>query len=521
MAKRLATELATALGAVALTTLLLQLVRPFVWLPNFAMLYLLAVLAIAIRVGQRASVLAAIASFLAFNFFFVDPIHTLVVADSAQWMALLLLLVAGVVTGQLAETARQRSLEASAREREARLLFDVVRLVDELPLEAALEAVARRLREALDADAVLIRVDALATPVEATDGAPEALARARVTAREPRRMLERGSPGGDARWIRIRPWAIPGLRNAPGVEPVDVRISSEGRDLGRIVVVSGRPEARFGPADERLLLAAGSQLGRAAERQALQREATEAEVLRRTDELRTTMLRAVSHDLRTPLASIIAAAQSLQARDVSWSEAEREDFARSIEVEARRVDRMVSHLLDLSRIEAGALRLDLQWRDAGDAILDAVAGLRSASDAHRLRVDLPGTLPPVQFDAVAIGEVLANLVGNAVAHTPAGTEITVAAREIEGGVEIEVRDSGPGLSPAALAHLFEPFAGNATDRARTQGSGLGLAVAQRLVEAHGGRLCGGNDARGGARFWFSLPTSRAVDLEAGAAGEGT
>ncbi|MEZ4503472.1 MAG: DUF4118 domain-containing protein [Dehalococcoidia bacterium] len=506
-ARRPAIEVGAPILAVGAITGLLHVVRIFVWVPNFTMLYLVAVLAIAITVGSRAAILAAVASFIAFDFFFIEPLFTWTVAEPDEWVSLVVLLVAGVVTGQLAEIARRRAADAATRERDARVLFDVVRLVNEAELEDALQAVAERLLDALGAEAVLVRIEqASDQPIRVGAGSEEALTFARSTGFEGGRMLSAEQQGARRRWIGVRPGALPFRPRRSGrFEHAGVRIASEGRDLGRIVVVQRRDRSEFDPADERLLLAAASQLGRATEHRRLQREATDAEVLRRTDELRTAMLNAVSHDLRTPLASIVAAAESLQSVDVEWSEEERLEFARSIETEARRVDQMVSHLLDLSRIEAGVLRVDAQWRDLGELITSIVARLRPLADQHRISVQVPPDLPPLRFDAVAIGEVVANLVENAVRHTPAGTEIAISACPVEGAVAVEVRDSGPGLTSEAQAHLFEAFARGTRGRVRTRGSGLGLAVAKGLVEAHGGTISGGNDPRGGARFRFTLP----------------
>jgi len=517
--RRAAVEFGAPILAVGAITVLLHLVRNFVWAPNFTMVYLVAVLAIAVTSGSRASVIASIASFLAFDFFFIEPLHTLTVRDPAEWVALTLLLIAGLVTGQLADVARRRTVDAAAREREAIVLSGVVRLVNELDLEEALREVAKRLQDALRAEAVLIRIDGVTPePIRIGAGSDEALAFARTTSLEAGRILDESTHRSGGRWIRVRPGSHPMRRRSERFEHASARIASGGRDLGRIVVVHERAGPSFDPADERLLLAAGSQLGPAAERQQLRREATESEVLRRTDELRSAMLNAVSHDLRTPLASIVAAAESLQARDVEWTPEEREEFARSIETEARRVDQMVSHLLDLSRIEAGALRIDSQLRDLGTAITDTVARLRPLVQGHELVTAVPADLPLIHFDAVAVGEVLGNLIENALRYTPPGTEIAITACPVERGIEVEVRDHGPGLSPEAEAHLFEPFARGTRGRVRTQGSGLGLAVAKSLVEAHGGMIRGENDPRGGARFRFMLPFKRAQPREALAPG---
>jgi two-component system sensor histidine kinase KdpD len=258
-------------------------------------------------------------------------------------------------------------------------------------------------------------------------------------------------------------------------------------------------------ADDRLLLAAANQLGLTVERARLREVATEAEILQRTDKLKTALLNAVSHDLKTPLASIVASAGSLLQEDVSWTDEERREFARAIEDAAGYLNRLVSNLLDLSRIEAGALRPDKDWYDVGALIDDVLGRSRPLTAQHQVVVAVPDDLPPVPLDYLEIGDVLFNLVENATKHTAAGTEIRISARQIEGEVQIEVADRGPGMPPQEIQRLFDPFYRVKTTELHSKGMGLGLAVARGLVEANGGRIWAENRSEGGARFVFTLP----------------
>jgi two-component system sensor histidine kinase KdpD len=258
-------------------------------------------------------------------------------------------------------------------------------------------------------------------------------------------------------------------------------------------------------ADDRLLLAVANQIGLTVERVTLREVATEAEILQRTDELKTALLNAVSHDLKTPLASIIASAGSLLQEDVAWTDEERHEFARAIEEEAGYLNRLVSNLLDLSRIEAGALRPDKDWHDLGGLIDDVLGRLRTLTARHQVAVDVPEELPPVSLDYLEISDVLLNLIENATKHTPAGTEIRVSAREARGEVQVEVADRGPGIPPEDVQRLFDPFYRVRTAGSRPKGMGLGLAVAKGLIEAHGGRIWAENLPDGGASFAFALP----------------
>jgi two-component system sensor histidine kinase KdpD len=475
------------------------------------MLYLLAVMASAVLFGRGPAILASVASFLAFNFFFVEPHYTLSVTSNDEVVALLLLLIAGVITGQLTALLRQRADEARAREREAVVLYDVVRLMADPELERALTAVAERIRVELELSAAVI-VFGKQSPirVQADTGDSEAIALARE-AMGPAEMVlgggqaptatQRGQPG---RWIRVVPPTARALARLKSDRVRSVPVNLRGQPVGSIILVPTPGARKFGPADDRLLSAVAHQLGLALERLSLQREATEAEVLRRTDELRKALLNAVSHDLRTPLSSIMASAGSLRQRDVSWTDDQRGEFAEAIENEAQRLDRLVGNLLDLSRIEAGSIRPEKAWYDLGSLINEVAGRLRAVTTRHKLVINVPDTLPPVLFDYVEIDQVISNLIENAVKYTPAGTEICVSARSAGDHVEVEVADRGPGIPEASMPHLFDAFY-RASDSGLAKGSGLGLAVARGLVEAHGGSIRVENREGGGARFVFTLP----------------
>jgi two-component system sensor histidine kinase KdpD len=501
-----------AIGLVALFTGIVALVRSLVDAANVSMVYLLAVIATAIAGGSRPAILAALASFLAFNFFFIEPHYTFRVANDDEWVALALLLATGVVTGQLAAALRDRAIEAERREKEAVVLYDVVRLVSEPQLEEAMTAVAERLRNELRLSGVLMSLSGDSPlVVRAEAGDSESLRVAREAASLPERILgsgqaptaaERGTLG---RWIRIvHPLARTTSRQLHRGRARALPVVLAGRRIGSIVVVRPPGAPQSSSADDRLLSAVAHQLGLAVQRLRLQQEVTDAEVLRRTDELRTALLNAVSHDLRTPLSSIIASAGSLLQEEVDWAEAEKRDFARAIVEEAQRLDRLVGNLLDLSRIEAGSIQPAKGWYDLGSLVNEVAGRLRQTAPAHTIALDLPEELPPLYFDYVEIDQVLTNLVDNAARHTPAGTEIRIGVLANENDVRVEVTDSGPGIRVEALPHVFKAFY-RAPGPKPPGGSGLGLAVARGLVEAHGGQIWAENRAEGGAQFVFTLP----------------
>jgi two-component system sensor histidine kinase KdpD len=497
---------AVALAAVTLVSLLIGLVLGQVNLANSSMLYLLAVMATAVGFGRGPAVFASISAFLVFDWFFVTPQHQLTVTDPDEWLSLLFFLLTAIVTGQLAAGQRDRAREARHREREAVVLYDVVRLLGEGSTEDVLQAVAERLRQELQVSGVAIELwepSGATTWVSAGD--PEALAGLRNKRAAARVMQPGPAPSANdhaapGRWVRV---VRPTRRAVPpdAVHLVPVRVSD--KRVGALLLVG--TSDHFEASDDRLVSAAASQIGQAHERARLRAEATEAEILRRTDELRTALLNAVSHDLRTPLATIMASAGSLRQQDVAWTDQERQDFAQAIEEEADHLNHLVGNLLDLSRIEGGSLRPHQSWQDLDTVVEDTLDRLKSVTRGHHVRLDIAPGLPPMWFDPVEIGEVIYNLVENAAKYAPVGTDIGVIVRRDGSEASVSVEDGGPGIPPAAMPHLFNPFYRVMDTGSRAHGLGLGLAIVKGLVEAHGGRVWAENRPDGGARFTFTLP----------------
>lgn len=502
----------TALGAVAIVTALIGLVIGRVPMANISMLYLIAVLATAVAFGSGPAVLASFAAFLAFDWFFVEPVYTITVANPDEWTSLVVFLLTAIVTGQLAAGQRREARGAREREREAIVLYDVVRLMEDSNLDRALRAVCHRLRDELDLAAVAIQLP--------SDGGPstvvsvgdergleiirtgEKIGASRLDGGEAPTDHRRGRPGS---WRVVQPLAATPRDDAsrPG-RLYEVSIATPEGKRGSLILVRAPGEDSFRTVDDRLLSAVAAQLGIALDRAHLRREATEAEILRRTDELRRALLNAVSHDLRTPLASIIAAGGSLSEDDVNWTNDEVRGFGRDIESEALRLNRIVSNLLDLSRIQSGALVPQKAWYDLGALVEEVLGRLQLDQRGRRVVLLVDADLPPVHLDYVEIDQVLTNLVENALKYSSAREPIEVRVRRLDDQVEVEVKDHGPGIAPAALPRVFEPFY-RASDHSRCQGTGLGLAVARGLVEAHGGRIWVENAPEGGARFVFSVP----------------
>jgi two-component system, OmpR family, sensor histidine kinase KdpD len=424
-----ATALVTVeiVGAIAAATLLIAALEGVAAVGDLRALYLLAVLFVAVRRGGAAAVVTAFGSVLALNFFFVDPRHQLRISHSRDVVALVVFLAAALVVGRLAAQIRERTKEAQDR----------ARLASVRAQEAALVA----------------RV------------ASAVLAGARIQDELPR--------DGDIR-VSLNP--VP----AHSREEHAVRlVSSEGS--GWLYVRSGLGWEREDA--ERLAGALGRLVDVALERERLASQAAETEATRRADVAKTAVLHSVSHDFRSPLTAITTAAGGL--REGALSDTDREDLLSVIEDESQRLARMVGDLLDLSKIEAGAVNPRTDWTDLRDVVSGAVAQVRAAHGDHPMAIELPEELPLVQADAAQLERVFANLLENAIIHSPPGVLVKISGGAGGGRVTVRVTDRGRGIPASQRAHVFEPFF---RGRDAGRGSGLGLAICRGFVEANNGRI---------------------------------
>jgi two-component system sensor histidine kinase KdpD len=231
--------------------------------------------------------------------------------------------------------------------------------------------------------------------------------------------------------------------------------------------------------------------------------AREAAIARRSDELKTALLRAVTHNLRTPLASIKAAVSGLRQPEATFAEEDRAELLAEIEEEADRLDRLVTNLLDASRLEAGGVTVSRYPQDLAELIASVVDRIQSRVAGRQVTLDIPDELPPVSCDYTQIDQVVTNLLENAVIHTPPGTTVVARAQREDGAVRVEILDSGPGIPSADRDRMFRPFE---RGRTRAAGTGLGLTIARGFVEAHGGKLwLEDRGSEAGSRFVFTLP----------------
>lgn len=445
-------EVVLAVGAATGGVAALQSSTP---VEGLGILYLLAVLAVAIRWGQGPALSTAVLSVLALNFFFIPPRHQLAIAHSQDVVELVVLLIAAAVVGRLAALARERAAEAdsrarlaAAREREAKLVAEVASaILAGESITAQLESVANRV--------------ALATSAS----------RARVV---------------------IEP--VPGPRGDELAVPLHARTANAWLYLTRDVIWD--PDAI-----ERVAASLGRLIDVAVERARISERAAENEAARRAEVAKTAILHAISHDLRSPLTAITTAGSAL---GIGVSDAERAELVEVIETESARLAKLVDDLLDLSRIESGAVAPQADWCDLRDVVASAAA---HSSHDHSIEFGLPAELPLVRADAAQLERVFSNLIENAIKFSPPDAPVRITGGATAGRVAVRVADRGSGIPRRYRSHVFEPFFRVRGSGEGVGGSGLGLAICRGFVEANGGRIVLQTGRDTGTTFTVSFPVA--------------
>jgi two-component system sensor histidine kinase KdpD len=494
-----------AAATLVIATLAVAFLESVVGLSDASALFIVVVVVNAFLSGTLGAVIAATGAFVVYDFYFTEPVGSLTIADPAIWLDLALLLFVGIVVGQLVALLRARADEASAREREAQALFRLSRAL----------ATRSSTLEALPSVATMLRDDTRATRVWVSFGSDDASERVAAdtggdvppVAPAIVNVLGRASGDEPAGWMRVhRPAGR--ARTADGTETYRARMTVADRAYGS--VWSTRPR-RLGDPDRtetRLLAAAADQLAQALAHDRLAAESQAAEIARQSDALKSALLQSVSHDLRTPLATIRAAAGTLQPGSGLTPDEQRES-ADAIDREVEYLDRLVTNLLDLSRIEAGALRAERDVYELDDLVGRTLERLSRRIGDRPLDTDLAG--PPVDVDPVFLDEAVTNVVENALKYSPSDSRLRITARASgDGFVRLTIEDAGPGVPDATLPRLFEKFyrVPGRSGGSRS-GTGVGLAVVRGLIEATGGRVSARHGELGGLAIDLDLP--RAVE----------
>jgi two-component system, OmpR family, sensor histidine kinase KdpD len=471
--------------------------------PNASAVYLAAVVATAFVAGTWGAIVAAVASFLLYDFLFVLPLYTFTVNDPGEWLNLVLLLFIGIVVGQLVAIQRSRTEVARAREREALALFRISR---ELAIRESTPAVLPKIATILRQETAMERIWLTLGP----DDARERIAADTGPDQHPaipglHHVLQRTPDDTPARWSRVHQPGQARAGQTGGREAYRVRIEAGARQFGSIWALRDRRDGEPDRTETRLLSAAADQIGQALAQDRLAAESQAAEIARQSDALKSALLQSVSHDLRTPLATIRAAAGTLRPGS-GLSAEDQQDSADAIDREVEYLNRLVTNLLDLSRIEAGALRAERDVYELDDLVGQTVDRLRSRLGDRPLEVALD--TPPVEVDPVFLDEALTNALENAIKYTPAGTTVRIVAKPIPGEslIRLTVEDAGPGVPDKDLSKIFDKFyrvpgvAGGSRS-----GTGIGLAVVRGLVEAMGGGVAARRSELGGLAIDIDLP----------------
>jgi two-component system sensor histidine kinase KdpD len=491
---------------------------PPIGLSDASPVYFVAVVIAGSLIGTVPALATALASFLVYDLLFTEPRLTLVVSDPKEWLDLVLFVVLAIVVGRLSALGTERAAEASQRAAESTALFAISRILATAPdIETAAPLVAERLVRdgALDRVWIANERGNRKTIVADTGGGAALPGSSIVT------TLVRAPGDAPAHWVRAHEPRAPEMtrsadtpRSAHGGPIVRVRMEADGVPIGSLKAMLAPGASEPDRVTTRLLALAADQLALAIRRDDLRREATEVEIARRADALKTALLDAVSHDLRTPLASIRAAAGSLADPDVAIDAPSARATAAAIDAEADRLDRLVREVLDLSRIEAGSLRLDLEPLVLADAVGPVVERLRPILGKRPITISIPDELPPVLADAVLLDGLVTNLVENVARHAPAPAPLDISTREDAGRIRLAVDDGGAGVPEAERERLFDKFYRSPSAAAGSRrGLGVGLAIVRGMTEAMGGTVTAEQSPLGGLRIEVELPAAAAVPAD--------
>jgi two-component system sensor histidine kinase KdpD len=455
---------------------------------NIVMVYLIGIVAVSLRFGRGPSILASVLGVAAFDFFFVQPHLTFAVSDTEYLLTFAVMLATGLIISTLTQRVKAHAEAARQRERKTAALYDMSRELAALQTPQAILAAARRhVEQALHAQTAFwlpdkddsLKVQKDGEFMDRKEGVPQWVY-------DHEQMAGLGTqtlPGADALYLPLM-----GTRGAVGVIGVQPQL---GDTPHRVEQIS-------------LLETLSGLIALALERSALAEQAEQARIQIETERLRNSLLSAVSHDLRTPLAAIAGASSTLVERHDALNSATRRELAASIYDETERLNRLVANLLDMTRLEGGALTMKKEWQPLEEIIGVVLNRLARPLRDYNVVTNLPADLPLLPLDDVLIQQVLMNLVENAVKFSPTGSSLELSARARPDLVTVTVADQGPGFAPGEDERVFDKFY-RADRTPGRSGAGLGLAICRGIVELHGGRIWAENRPAGGAAIHFTLP----------------
>ncbi|MFI5235401.1 MAG: DUF4118 domain-containing protein [Gemmatimonadales bacterium] len=483
------TQYLAALGWVVAGTALGLLFRSMLKTIDVAMLYLLVVVAVSARYSRGPAVAASLLCIALFDFCFVPPFYAFSVSDGGYVLTFAVMLLIALAMGRLTDRIRGQAVSARGREERTAALYALSRdLAAATDIEGLRRVVTERARDTFGGEAAVL--------MPGTDGT----------------FSWPGAPPPDAeKELGVARWSLEQGRAAgrstdtlPAARHLFTPLSASGRTVG-VLALAAADAAHFKDADRRLLLEAfAGQAGLALERARLADASRRAHVEMEAEQLRTSLLSSLSHDLRTPLAGIEGAATTLLQGDTTIPPAVRRDLAETIVEESQRMTRLVGNLLNMIQVESGSLQAQKEWQPLEEVVGVALIRMAEKLKGHPVSTALPADLPLVPIDGLLIEQVLVNLLENAAKYTLAGTPITIGARAERDAVVVEVADRGAGVPVGQEEQIFNKFH-RGHGHAGAGGVGLGLTICRGIIAAHGGRIWALARPGGGAIFRFSLP----------------
>jgi len=478
-----------AMAVVALATGTAWLTLPFFELANLVMVYLLGIVVVATRYGRGPSLVASIASVAALDFFFVPPVFTFAVSDVRYLFTFVVMLVVGLVTSSLAARIRMQAEAARHREQRTAALYAMSReLASTRGLDELLKIAVRHISEVFRSQIIVLLPEPGDNSLVSWTGGQFTLD---------------SNDLGVAKWVHEHHQAAGlGTATLPGATALYLPLQAPRGPVGVLGIRPADRHALDSPDQLHQLETFANQTALAMERAHLADEAQQAQVRVETERLRNSLLSSVSHDLRTPLATITGAATTMLDNTAKLDAKTRQELLESVREEADRLNRLVQNLLEMTRLESGALQLRKEWHPVEEVIGAALSRLGKQLAGRRVDTHVPPDLPLAPIDDVLIEQVLVNLLDNAVKYTPGTSPIRILATSSGEAVTVEVADRGPGLPRGEEDRVFEKFYRGTTGG---RGAGLGLAIAQGIVKAHGGHIWAQNLPEGGVAFLFTLP----------------
>lgn len=505
-----------AISSVSLVTVLMLPLREPLGAINVLLIFLLLSWMQGLFLGTRAAIVGAVLSFLSFDMFFLEPYYTLTVAAPDHVLAMFVYLLVSVTTAIMMSRIHERGANLIRANKRVQLLYDLNReLVQDVTLDSLLQTVARSVVEVFGARACRVLVGRTADQIQVAAVSP--MGTSTALNREALAMIQWAIDhrqdvglGGKPAHIRVVGTRRIGkdVLNQRAEDVLFIPVIRQMNVEGVIEVSGRRGGGSFTEDDARILRAFADQTALALDRTRMLEENLHTRVLEESDAMKSALMAAVSHELRTPLTAIKASASVLRDTSVEIPPDARNELLHAIDSETDRLTLMIGNLLDLTRIEGGALKPDRDWHDIHELIEDSVQRSNSALNGHSIVLQIEDDIPLVSLDWVHIQQVLMNLIINSAKYAAPATPIVISAHVVGHSIEISVRDQGPGLNSEQLAHVFDRFYRADVDSTMS-GSGLGLAISKGLVEAHGGTIAMFSTPGQGTTTIVNLPLEEA------------